>query len=1169
MFSISFRSWIGRRWWPFEATQVPPSERTRWATRRGDRGGNRRRSGAVRHFIRRYGVCEPLEDRRLLAVLFEADFSNVGDGFASHTTESPPADAPASADGGSAMDPEGRWTASYAVQPPSTDGTPNEFHVSEEGLLRIQDWGSQGSESSRFESVPFDVSGSSSVDIVASGHTIGSDVQNGSNEFFEFFYTLDGGGDVPTEVVLVDDSSGTPVDYVLNGVDVSAATSMTVGFNFQVDGAGDGYEIALFRVRDVIETTPGVTIRETMGTTEVVEGGASDTYDIVLDSLPSSDVTITVTPDTDLDLGAGPNAEVELTFTPANALAPQTVTVTAVDDLLDEGMHTGTISQSIRSSDPSYSAINLPDIVVSVVDNDAPVSTSARINEFLVDQRGPDNDTFVEILDRPNSSLAGLTLLEIEGDSSSNRGVVDKVRDLTSTDANGFEVVSLDGENGTVTYLLVSGFTGAKGLDLDTDDDGSLDMTPWSAVVDGIAVVADSSHFAYSDVALIPGLDGNASAFNGASRVPNGVDTNTTFDWIRNDDRAGLASFPDATAAPGLAINTPGADNQVAKGDPSVIIVESSGSTEVTEGGGTDSYTVALATVPTETVPITVWPMHSQLDLGNGPGEAISLRFTPQDALVPQVVTVSAVDDDLIEGSHTDSIGHLVTGSDVDYAGIAVRNVSVLINDNESVPTSMTARINEFVVDHSGTDTEAFVEIVDTANTDLSRLTLLEIEGDSPTNKGTIDKRVTLSTTDADGFEVVDVDGENGTITLLIVSDFVGALGDDLDLDDDGVFDVTPWTSIVDAVASVEDPQADLAYTPVALIPGMDGDARQYGGASRIPDGNDTDTAGDWVRNNYDGAGLPGASFVDVVAAPGEAINTPGAANRVEALTAFTPTEILISGSNWGTTNSVAPYLMGAVSVDGSVIDGSVTGSGESSDGAILSEAEPMIHERPLPWVHLDTFTVRYTGADPAADAMTLSDPSLVLTFVGASDGTATWTVVDAANPLASVVAGVTTQLGPHDDLTVSVGAVLSVTFDIVPGDTNASFLTDVGDIDEWATQLGSATSETAPRFSDVDGSGLTDIGDLTAIVYSNGASTMEHDVASSIRLDRSDRATPLEVVSAARNRGRSNLDTRRRRSRAVWHDADAVNPRPEPPLSDSRSPLVRRLPGVMEGAAR
>ena len=38
-------------------------------------------------------------------------------------------------------------------------------------------------------------------------------------------------------------------------------------------------------------------------------------------------------------------------------------------------------------------------------------------------------------------------------------------------------------------------------------------------------------------------------------------------------------------------------------------------------------------------------------------------------------------------------------------------------------------------------------------------------------------------------------------VTHLLVTDFVGNNGDDLDTDDDGVLDITPWNTIVDCVA--------------------------------------------------------------------------------------------------------------------------------------------------------------------------------------------------------------------------------------------------------------------------------------------------------------------------------------------------------------------------------
>jgi len=186
--------------------------------------------------------------------------------------------------------------------------------------------------------------------------------------------------------------------------------------------------------------------------------------------------------------------------------------------------------------------------------------------------------------------------------------------------------------------------------------------------------------------------------------------------------------------------------------------------------------------------------------------------------------------------------------------------------------------INEFVANHTGSDTGAFVEVFGDPSTDYSDLTLLEIEGDSSSNEGTIDAVLPLGNTDGDGYWTDDEDMENGTITILLVENFSGAQGDDLDTDDDGTFDITPWGAIVDDVATTDGGSTDRAYSSTVLAAFFDGNPFGAGGASRIPNGTDTDTTGDWVRNDFDGFGLPGLSGSPVV---GEALNTPGAENEV------------------------------------------------------------------------------------------------------------------------------------------------------------------------------------------------------------------------------------------------------------------------------------------------
>ncbi len=74
----------------------------------------------------------------------------------------------------------------------------------------------------------------------------------------------------------------------------------------------------------------------------------------------------------------------------------------------------------------------------------------------------------------------------------------------------------------------------------------------------------------------------------------------------------------------------------------------------------------------------------------------------------------------------------------------------------------------------------------------------------------------------------------------------------------------------------------DLNYGVPVLYGNYDGvSSYPPGGASRIPDGFDTDSPTDWVRNDFDLAGIPDH---DGSITLGEAYNTPGAPNE-----AYTP----------------------------------------------------------------------------------------------------------------------------------------------------------------------------------------------------------------------------------------------------------------------------------------
>ncbi|MDF1836600.1 MAG: hypothetical protein P1V35_01910 [Planctomycetota bacterium] len=134
-------------------------------------------------------------------------------------------------------------------------------------------------------------------------------------------------------------------------------------------------------------------------------------------------------------------------------------------------------------------------------------SAQTTISEIRIDQDGPDNDEFFELAGNPGASLDDLTYLVIgDATGAGSGGGIEAVVSLAgmSLDASGFFLVgqtsmtlanpglttNLSFENSdNVTHMLVRDFTGSNGDDLDLDDDGTMDFTPWASLLDSVALV--------------------------------------------------------------------------------------------------------------------------------------------------------------------------------------------------------------------------------------------------------------------------------------------------------------------------------------------------------------------------------------------------------------------------------------------------------------------------------------------------------------------------------------------------------------------------------------------------------------------------------------------------------------------------------------------------------
>ena len=125
------------------------------------------------------------------------------------------------------------------------------------------------------------------------------------------------------------------------------------------------------------------------------------------------------------------------------------------------------------------------------------------------------------------------------------------------------------------------------------------------------------------------------------------------------------------------------ADNDVSQAG--IVFTETDGGTAVTEAGPADTYQVALKTAPTSDVRITL--VHGS-QLVASPAE---LLFTPQNWATPQTVSVVAFDDQIVEGTMTASIEHLVESDDPAYSYAVPPTVEVTVTDNDPAASTTLA----------------------------------------------------------------------------------------------------------------------------------------------------------------------------------------------------------------------------------------------------------------------------------------------------------------------------------------------------------------------------------------------------------------------------------------------------------------------------------------------
>jgi hypothetical protein len=140
-------------------------------------------------------------------------------------------------------------------------------------------------------------------------------------------------------------------------------------------------------------------LRLTPSEVSLAEGGDPVTYQAVLRKRPSAPVVVSISPGTQTAV----SPEV-LIFAPGEWNRPQDVSVWAEDDRVVEGLHSGTVTHFMASTDPQYVGLTPEVVTATIEDND---SVGIRVSPTSVTVAEPDGSAVLtySLASTPSSSV--------------------------------------------------------------------------------------------------------------------------------------------------------------------------------------------------------------------------------------------------------------------------------------------------------------------------------------------------------------------------------------------------------------------------------------------------------------------------------------------------------------------------------------------------------------------------------------------------------------------------------------------------------------------------------------------------------------------------------------------------------------------------------------------
>jgi hypothetical protein len=851
----------------------------------------------------------------------------------------------------------------------------------------------------------------------------------------------------PTSITFTPANWNAPQTITITGVDdlvadgnqpytivTAPATSMDMAYN--------GMDTLDVQVTNVDDDTAGITVRPTTGLT-TTEAGGQATFTVVLNSLPTGNVTITLTSSKTTE---GTVSPASLTFTPANGKSPQTVTITGVDDAIADGNQPYTIvTGAAASTDPKYNGINPPDVSVTNTDNDSAGITVTPTSGLVTTEAGGQATFTIVLNSQPTANVTiGLT------SSNTREGTVSPAS-VTFTAANykSPQTVTVTGvddavQDGNQPYKIVTAQATSNDPNYSVIDPPDVDVTntdndsagitvmPTSGLVTTEAggqatftIVLNSQPTANVTIGLTSNntKEGTVSPANVTFtpvnyKSPQTVTVTGVDDFVQDGNQPYKIITAQATSTDPnyAAINPPDVDVSNTDNDSAGITVMPTSGLTTTENpsavGHSATFTIVLNSQPTANVTIG---LHSN-NTAEGTVSPASVTFTPANYKSPQTVTVTGVDDAVQDGNQPYKvITDQATSTDPNYSVINPPDVSLTNIDNDSAgitvtpTTGLTTTENPSAMGH----TAPFTIVLNSQPVANVTIGL----SSSNTGEGTVSpSSVTFTTANWNSAQTVTVTGV-----------------------DDAVQDGNQAYSIITAQATSTDNNYNVINPPDVSVTNIDNDSA---GITVMP------TSG-LVTNENPTAPNHTDTFTIV-------LNSQPTANVTIGLSSSNPGEgtvstpsVVFTPANWN-----APQTITVTGVDDNVADGDqsysiVTAQAVSSDGNYSVINPP---------------DVSVTNKDNDTAGITVTPTSgLTTTEASGSQHTATFTIVLNSQPTANVTIGLTSS-------NTAEGTVSPPSVTFTPANWNSAQTVTVTGVDDSVADGDQAYTIVTSQASSTDG---------------------------------------------------------------------------------------------------